>query len=439
MKLYVGLLALGIILMVGGIWFFLNPIYRPVVEIPEGEPIIAMELDFVMRGVFEKLYLYDDGVVLYVEEKNLRMPTPECPPTRTWNTGIISKEDLNGLIQLFQTGEFAELDKYYQFSGKPMEPIEGVPTGGFTMGDGSFTFSINYGDIQKTVTALGYLTPDHGLTYPDMPYPLDEIYQKLKQVIDNTKEVYSEPIQSSTDEESDNEPETVANISANRVHIEKGEYILFSGHSQLPEGTYLQTQLYADDEPEEWWPGERYIEVENGSWQITVRLGENGVPDALLVGPGYFFKVWEKDDPSVWGGIPFDLVGPPARGSENETENDNSATSVQEPVEIVSVVGPLEPINPGGPVVEITLKNVAAEAVISLTASLELGRAFDFTFDVTDAYPLLPGRTRSVRKTLITGGFSDSVSYPITITVKLRDGEEFVYTKLVLIEPPPGK
>lgn len=194
MKLYIGLLVLGLVLVGGGSWGLLNS--PPRIEIPEGAPVIAMQLDFVMRGVFEKLYLYDDGAVLYVEEKNLRMPTPEYPPTRIWNKGQIPVEELNSLILLFQTDEFAGMDDYYQFSGKPMEPIEGAPPGGFTMGDGSFKFSIDYGDLHKTVWALGYLTPDHGITYPDMPYPLDEIYKRLRVIInDKTQEVYQESIQ----------------------------------------------------------------------------------------------------------------------------------------------------------------------------------------------------------------------------------------------------
>lgn len=193
MKLYIGLLVLALVLIGGGLWFLFNPI--SVINIPESEPIIAMELVFLMRGKFCKLYLYDESSVLYVEEKNLRMPTQEYPPTRVWYKGQIQPEELNSLIRLFQTGEFAELYEYYQFSGKPMEPIEGAPTGGFTIGDGSFTFSVNYGDLQKTVTAFGYLTSDHGLTYPDMPYPLNEIYKQLKQIIDNKTElVYEESI-----------------------------------------------------------------------------------------------------------------------------------------------------------------------------------------------------------------------------------------------------
>ncbi len=195
LKLYYGLLVLGLVMVGGGLWGLLNS--SPKIEIPEGTPVIAMQLDFVMRGLFEKLYLYDDGSVLYVEEKNLRLPSTETPPTRVWYKGQIQAETLNSLIQLFQTAEFAGMNDYYQFSGIPMQPIKGAPAGGFSVGDGTFKFTIDSGDLQKTVAALGYVTPDHGLTYPDMPYPLNEIYQKLKQVmINNTKEVYSELIQS---------------------------------------------------------------------------------------------------------------------------------------------------------------------------------------------------------------------------------------------------
>lgn len=195
LKLYYGLLVLGLVAVGGGSWGLLTS--PPKIEIPEGTPVVAMELDFVMRGQFDKLYLYDNGAVLYVEEKNLREPSREYPPIRVWSKGEIPVEELNSLIRLFQTAEFAGMNDYYQFSGIPMQPIKGAPAGGFSVGDGTFKFTIDSGDLQKTVAALGYVTPDHGLTYPDMPYPLNEIYQKLKQVmINNTKEVYSEPIQS---------------------------------------------------------------------------------------------------------------------------------------------------------------------------------------------------------------------------------------------------
>jgi hypothetical protein len=116
----------------------------------------------------------------------------------------------------------------------------------------------------------------------------------------------------------------------------------------------------------------------------------------------------------------------------------------QEPIEIVSVLGPIPPFTPGGPAVKITLKNVGVEPVISLTATLEVflasGIPFDFTFDdATPSHPLQPNRSTSDRLILIGGGFSSNISYPLTINATLQDGEMFSYTKLVqIVEPRPS-
>jgi heat shock protein HslJ len=113
-----------------------------------------------------------------------------------------------------------------------------------------------------------------------------------------------------------------------------------------------------------------------------------------------------------------------------------STLTNQQPIEVVSVSGPLPPINPGGPIVEITLKNVSSEPVISLVATIELGRTFTFNFDVTSSNPLLPGENISTRLTLISGGFSDNISYPLNINGTLQNGATFAYTKQVRIVAP---
>jgi len=119
-----------------------------------------------------------------------------------------------------------------------------------------------------------------------------------------------------------------------------------------------------------------------------------------------------------------------------------SASQSWEPIEIVSVLGPVGPVNPGGPGVEITLKNVAVEPVVSLTATLEVDTAFgtsvDFTFDdISPSNPLQPNASTSDTLTLIGGGFSSDVSYSLTINATMRNGAKFIYTKLVQIEKPP--
>lgn len=109
----------------------------------------------------------------------------------------------------------------------------------------------------------------------------------------------------------------------------------------------------------------------------------------------------------------------------------------QQPIEIITVLGPLPPINPGGPIVEITLKNVTAVPVISLAAVLELNSSFNFDFDVTSSNPLLPDESISAKLTLIGGEFSDNISYPLAINGTLQNSATFAYTKQVQIVEPP--
>ena len=119
-----------------------------------------------------------------------------------------------------------------------------------------------------------------------------------------------------------------------------------------------------------------------------------------------------------------------------------TATPTGQPIQVVSVSGPLPPINPGGPNVEVTLKNVSGESVVSLTASLGVSRAgpsntpFVFNFDVTSSNPLLPSNSISSSLTLIGGSFADNISYPLNIEGKLQSGGTFAYTEQVQIESP---
>ena len=111
-----------------------------------------------------------------------------------------------------------------------------------------------------------------------------------------------------------------------------------------------------------------------------------------------------------------------------------------QPVDVLSVQGPLPPINPGGPNVEITLKNVSTEPVVSLTAVFtNLGaRDIDINFEVGPVNPLLPGATISDTQTLIDGGFSNNVLYPLTIEGTLQSGTIFSYVEEIEIVEPPN-
>jgi hypothetical protein len=107
-------------------------------------------------------------------------------------------------------------------------------------------------------------------------------------------------------------------------------------------------------------------------------------------------------------------------------------------VAIMSVYGPIPPFNPGGPVIAITLKNVSDQPVVSLTATLELNRSFDFNYDVTSVKPLLANNIISAKITLINGGFSDNLLYPLKISGTFQNGSSFSYTDQVEITAPPA-
>jgi hypothetical protein len=132
------------------------------------------------------------------------------------------------------------------------------------------------------------------------------------------------------------------------------------------------------------------------------------------------------------------MLGCATTPAASTTSVPDSTPQTPQPLQIVvvSVSSPVQPINPGGPVVEITLQNAGPEPIVSLTASLELGRSYIFNFDISSSQPLLTDKTISSKLTLIGGGFSDNLAYPLTINGTLQNGLALVYTTQVMIKPP---
>ena len=124
--------------------------------------------------------------------------------------------------------------------------------------------------------------------------------------------------------------------------------------------------------------------------------------------------------------------------SSTATTTTPSATNLQ-PMEVVSLTGPLPPVNPGGPNVEMVLKNITTEPVITLNVTLELNVPFKFVFDVALPTPALPGKNMSAVQTLLNGGFNASTFYPLHISGTFQNGSTFDYVKQVQIAPGPAK
>ena len=204
LKLYIGLLVLGLVLIGGGMWLLFRPaVDSPVISentsyaylIPDSPPVISANISHVMSGEFNFLSIYEDGEIIYIEEKGLREPSPEYPPTRTWRTGQLQEEELNSLLEFIKESGFEELEDGYEFPG---EPIESGGLTGISYGDMSYSVAVNYGDLHKKVGAGLYPSPDKGMTYPDMPYPMNELHKVLWQIAEyRTAAVAWEYIESS--------------------------------------------------------------------------------------------------------------------------------------------------------------------------------------------------------------------------------------------------
>jgi hypothetical protein len=189
-RLYIGLAVLGVALIAAASLLLLRSA-PATVSLPEGTPIVLEKLDYVMRGRSDRIYVYEDGSIVYTQDTNMRMPTAENPPTRIWSTGKLTQAQLGQILALLQSVDFATLESYYQYPPKDTSPP-------FVHGDMSMTVFVDYSQMSKTVTAFGYLTPDQGATYPDMPHPLDELYVKFRDAALSTKEVARAKIDTAT-------------------------------------------------------------------------------------------------------------------------------------------------------------------------------------------------------------------------------------------------
>lgn len=177
MKKLLIIAALGLLLIGSGIWLLYSS--APAIYIPESSPVITMcNVNRTIGQGDTILAIYEEGSIVYLEDKG--------PFGRVWHTGKIGEAELGNLLDFFRESGFGEMERVYQFPGVS------VP-GATKMGGMSCSFTLNYGGLLKTVDANWYLSPDGGKTYPDMPYPLNEIYRRLRIIADNyTEEVYRE-------------------------------------------------------------------------------------------------------------------------------------------------------------------------------------------------------------------------------------------------------
>jgi hypothetical protein len=51
--------------------------------------------------------------------------------------------------------------------------------------------------------------------------------------------------------------------------------------------------------------------VQNGAWQLSVLLGQDGAPEKLDATAQYILRAYQQNGPNIVSVFPFDLTGPP--------------------------------------------------------------------------------------------------------------------------------
>ena len=108
-------------------------------------------------------------------------------------------------------------------------------------------------------------------------------------------------------------PEVQSAPSDTTITIESVEVsatqVIVQGSSNLPAGTCVNVELWADGVQQAWWPTDTCASVQQGRWQLAVTLENDQVlkPDVQ-----YVVRAYQPDGPDIVATFPFNLNAPPA-------------------------------------------------------------------------------------------------------------------------------
>jgi hypothetical protein len=172
--LLTGLLVIGVAVVGLGVGLIANQ--PKTVRVPNEFPAIAVDATYKVSGERNRLYIYRDGYIILVEERG---SSKTSNFTRTWKTGQLSTGELADLMSITKKVEFGALANQYRFLG------DNTSSGTPRIGDMDYVVSVNYENTRRVISILDFYSPDHETVYPDMPYPLSEIYQRTKEIAEN--------------------------------------------------------------------------------------------------------------------------------------------------------------------------------------------------------------------------------------------------------------
>ena len=126
------------------------------------------------------------------------------------------------------------------------------------------------------------------------------------------------------------------------------------------------------------------------------------------------FKTSDGSPACVWPNIAQKLID---RGWAKQTTNAIESSAISNSLVDIISIQMVPPPNPGGPIIQLTLKNIGMKTITNLKATLELNNDYTFDFkDITESKPLTSGHSTFDTQILIGAGFRTELAYPLTIS-----------------------
>ncbi len=189
MWVYAGLILVVAVAMGIGIWQVTSP--KNPVTIPESEPIVQMDVSFPEGGTLSQLSIYEDGTVIHIEDSAaVAALKPGDAFTRTWRTGKAKTGDIDYLFSYLESVDFNDIETTYiseSLSERVLAETADNVTEISLETDNYIRISADNGPVDNVVAAFGYLQPGTG-AISELPYPLNNIYAELAEIIENSTE-----------------------------------------------------------------------------------------------------------------------------------------------------------------------------------------------------------------------------------------------------------
>ncbi len=164
-----------------------SPSNQPATPVPVTEgTLMEMHTKTTMAGMARHLTISADGSIVYIDERGLRHPTQENPPTRTTRAGQLTEAELSNLLEIVDACPFDAEDKCDART-------EIIDT------DAVSVLTVYYQERTRIITAdyqpLFHLFHPEVSELSDVPESARKLYHELRYIIDNlTTQIAEEKI-----------------------------------------------------------------------------------------------------------------------------------------------------------------------------------------------------------------------------------------------------